>query len=333
MSALQEHLGSREGPAQELSRALGWFSVGLGVAQIAAPREVASLVGVDDDPTNRTLMRLIGLREIACGVGILSNVNPANWLWARVGGDVMDLTLLGAALSSRDGDRDGDRDRVAESFAATLGITAADLLSAMELSAGKGTAMGTRPKDRSIPVERSITVWRQPEEVYNFWHNFENLPRFMNHLDAVQTIDARRSHWVAKGPAGRKVEWDAEIIDDRPNELISWRSIEGSDVWTAGTVRFVRSPDGQGTEVHVHLHYAPPGGVLGMTVAKLFGEEPSMQLKEDLLRFKQVMEVGEVVRSEGSLFEARLRNQRPAQPPDQIPPEMISQDRAAQMSV
>ena len=128
-----------------------------------------------------------------------------------------------------------------------------------------------------LEVKRSVTVNRSPEEVYRFWREFENLPRFMQHLEAVRTSGGTRTHWVAKGPAGATVEWDAETVEDRPNERLSWRSLAGSDVRNEGVVRFVKAPADRGTEVHVEIRYEAPAGKLGATVAKLFGEEPSVQ--------------------------------------------------------
>jgi uncharacterized membrane protein len=146
----------------------------------------------------------------------------------------------------------------------------------------------------------------------------ENLPRVMSHIESVQMIDERRSHWVAKAPVGSKVEWDAEIIDDRPNELIAWRSLEGSDVEHSGSVRFERAPGGRGTIVRVEMHYMPPAGPIGVLVAKVIGEAPEQQVQEDLRRFKQVMETGEIIRSDGSLMGTGVTQQRPAQPPAQL---------------
>ncbi len=148
-------------------------------------------------------------------------------------------------------------------------------------------------------VEKSVTINKQPAELYRFWRNFENLPRFMNHLEAVQTLGDNRSHWVAKAPAGRTVEWDAEIYNEKENELIAWRSLEGADVDNAGSVRFESDPGGRGTIVRVALKYDPPGGTLGKLVAKLFGEAPDQQVEEDLRRFKQLMEAGETPTTEG----------------------------------
>ena len=156
-----------------------------------------------------------------------------------------------------------------------------------------------------------MTINRSPEEIYHFWRDFQNLPRFMDHLESVDVLDERRSHWRAKAPAGKTVEWDAEIIEDRPNELIAWRSLENADVPNTGSVRFVPAPGGRGTEVHVELKYDPPGGAVGVAIAKLFGEEPNQQVATDLRRFKQVMETGEVVQSDASIH----RGPHPARPP------------------
>jgi uncharacterized membrane protein len=144
------------------------------------------------------------------------------------------------------------------------------------------------PGNRGIKVERSIQVNRAPAELYRTWRNFENLPHFMKHLESVRVFDPVRSHWVARAPGGKTVEWDAEIINEHENEMIAWRSLEGADVDNAGTVRF-RSIDG-GTEVRVSLEYDPPGGSLGAAFARYFHEEPGEQIEEDLLRFKQMME-------------------------------------------
>jgi uncharacterized membrane protein len=146
-------------------------------------------------------------------------------------------------------------------------------------------------RGEGIKVERTITVNRPREEVYSFWRQLENLPRFMDHLESVTVIDENRSHWVAKAPAGTKVEWDATIHNEIENELIAWRSLPGADVDNAGSVHF--TPMGNATEVRVVLSYDPPAGKLGASVAKLLGEEPSQQIEEDLRRFKQVMEATE----------------------------------------
>jgi len=156
---------------------------------------------------------------------------------------------------------------------------------------------GAAPQEyfrRGIHLEESLHVGRSPWDLYQFWRNFQNLPRFMSHLESVSVIDDRRSRWVAKGPAGSRVEWDAEIINDEPNALIAWRSLANADVDNAGSVRFVPGPGGRGTDVKVVIDYIPPAGRVGAAIAHLFGEEPSIQVRDDLQRFKQLMETGQV---------------------------------------
>ena len=145
---------------------------------------------------------------------------------------------------------------------------------------------------RGIHVDESVTINRPVSELFRFWRNFENLPRFMNHLESVAMRENGISHWVAKGPAGVPVEWDARIINEVQNKVIGWQSLEGSTVSTAGSVNFDETL--RGTEVHVHLQYNPPGGKLGAAVARLFGEEPTVQVREDLRRFKQLLETGTI---------------------------------------
>ena len=156
-----------------------------------------------------------------------------------------------------------------------------------------------------IRVVKSVTINKAPEEIYRLWSNFENLPRFMNHLESVKMIDEKRSHWVAKAPAGFSVEWDAEIINQKENELIAWRSLEGSTINNAGSVRFEPASNNRGCVVRVVLSYEAPGGVIGSSIAKLFGEEPEQQIEEDLRRFKQLMETGEIASTEGQPFSGK----------------------------
>lgn len=151
-----------------------------------------------------------------------------------------------------------------------------------------------------MQVRSAITIRRPVDEVYAFWRSFENLPRFMYHLESVDVTGTTTSHWKAKAPAGTTVEWDATITVESPGSFIAWESVEGADVRNSGTVRFSEAPGDQGTEVFVELDYDPPGGALGAVVAKLFGEEPLQQVRDDLRRFKQIMECGEVTLSDGS---------------------------------
>ena len=296
---------------RRLARGLGWFSIGLGLAQIVAPRHVAQWIGAPDHGRSRTLVRVVGMREMAAGAGLLTRPRPAGWVWARVAGDLMDLALLGSALTSHR----AKQDRVAAATAAVVGITITDLICAIRLRRRPETTARRGKAEHELRVKKAITVRRPPEDAYRFWRDFENLPRFMNYLESVQVTGDRRSHWKVQAPAGKTVEWDAEIIEDRPNELIAWRSLEGADVANSGEVRFRPAPGGRGTEIQVELSYDQPGGKIGQTLAKLFGHEPGQQVGGDLRRFKQALETGEVIRSEATIQGVGLP-QRPAQPPE-----------------
>ena len=153
--------------------------------------------------------------------------------------------------------------------------------------------------DQAIKVEKTVTINKPVEELYRFWHNFENLPHFMKHLKSVTVISDKRSHWIANAPLGASVEWDADIINEQENHLIAWASVEGADIDNSGFVRFQPATGGRGTEVKVVIEYNPPGGGLGAFVAKLFGEEPEQQVGDDLRRFKMLMEAGEIATTEG----------------------------------
>jgi uncharacterized membrane protein len=151
-----------------------------------------------------------------------------------------------------------------------------------------------------VHVSKTITIRNSPHEVYAFWRHLENLPRFMQHVEDVRVTDQAHSHWVVKAPGGH-VEWDAEITEDVPSQTLAWRSVEGAEIDNRGIVRFRPAPADRGTEVQVDVYYDAPGGAAGTAIARLFGEEPLQQIRDDLRRLKQVMETGEVVRSEGSL--------------------------------
>ncbi len=153
--------------------------------------------------------------------------------------------------------------------------------------------------NQSIKVEKTLTINKPANELYDFWHDFENLPKFMKHLKSVSVHNQKRSHWVATAPLGASVEWDADIIEERENEFISWASVEGADVDNSGFIRFKKAPADRGTEVKVVLEYNPPGGALAAVFAKLFGEEPEQQIGDDLRRFKMLMEAGEIATTEG----------------------------------
>lgn len=147
---------------------------------------------------------------------------------------------------------------------------------------------------RDVHVETSIIIDKSPQELFSFWRDFKNLPLFMKHLESVTSMDDGRTHWVAKGSGEIKVEWDAEIYNEIENELIAWRSVDNADVVNAGSVRFQRAPQGRGTYVRVVLNYNPPAGTIGESLAELLGTEPGQLIKEELRRFKQLVETGEI---------------------------------------
>jgi len=284
---------------------LGWFSNGLGLTGTISPDRLAHLIGVRDTSSNRAFLRFVGMREIASGVGILTQSQPAPWIWSRVAGDVIDLSFLTYALLSRNG---RDKQRVAMALASVVGVTALDLQASTKVR---------RPTPASADglahVRQTITVGRPVAEVYQFWRNFEHLPQFMSNLESVRVMGDRRSHWKAKAPAGQTVEWDAELVEERPNELISWRALPDSQIHHSGRVEFRPAPGSRGTEIQVDLFYDPPAGTVGQLVARLFGKEPGQQVPTDLRRLKQILEAGEVIRSEATVHGVSLL-QRPAQP-------------------
>jgi len=275
-------------PAVRLARGLGWFSIGLGALQLLAPGRVNQVIGVRNTGRHRATQRAIGLREVVVGIGLVTRRRPVGFAWTRTAGDVLDLMLLRQAFGSWR----NDRGRLAQATAAVAACMALDLRAGQRLRGAK---------DHPVQIAQSITVNRPIEEVFAFWRDFENLPRFMDNLASVEVLTGGRSRWRAKAPVGVSVEWEAEILDERPPALIAWESLEGSDVSTEGMVSFSPAPGDRGTEVRVEIDYEPPGGAVGEAIAKLFGKVQGHQLESDLRRFKQLMEVGEIVKSDASI--------------------------------
>ncbi len=278
--------------SERLAQALGWFSIALGAAELAAPSRLARLIGASDTESTRSTLRVFGAREVVAGLAILAQPDDTRWMWSRVAGDALDLGWLGRSMS-RDASH---QQRLGVAAAAVAGITALDVITARRL--GRQPAE-TRQRRRRIQVEQVVTINRSLDEVYGFWRNFANFPRFMAHLERVEVLGDRLSRWTATAPAGMTVRWDAEIVQDREGEWLAWRSLAGSQVENSGSVRFAPAPGARGTEVRVQLEYVPPAGHLGRIVALLFGEEPRQQVREDLRRFKQLMEAGEIATSDG----------------------------------
>jgi uncharacterized membrane protein len=275
-----------------LAEGLGWFSVALGAAEILAPGVLSSLTGV----RRRGVLRSAGVRELATGIGILTQRNPAPWLWSRVVGDVMDLALLATGMQPGN----PGRGRAAVSFAAVAGVLAVDALAAAHLTrhAGHPLVSGVAaPTD--LYFETSIATAKSPEECYRFWRDFQNLPRFMDNLESVQALDERRFHWISKSSSSLRLEWDCEITEDRPGAALGWRTVNGAQVPNAGSVIFEPAPRGRGTIVRLSIHYSPVGGRLTAALAKLLRQDPQTQVQQDLRRFKQLLETGEIATTNG----------------------------------
>lgn len=148
------------------------------------------------------------------------------------------------------------------------------------------------PARKGVRFDETVQIACSPEEVYRYWRHLENLPRFMRHLESVRELDERHSRWIARSLLGSTVEWDAEIINERENELIAWRSLPGSEVDTAGSVRFVPADAGHETLLRVEMKYRPIGGKFGIAVASLFGDDAQSMIRDDLARLKQLLEGG-----------------------------------------
>ena len=316
--ATRKAVKARQDEVQRRGHGLGWMSLGLGVAQLAAPGTVRRISGVDDSPTSRAVVPLVGARELVHAAGLLASRRKGVWAWSRLVGDAMDLTSLGMAIAHRGGRR---RRRLVGVTGAVVGITAVDLLTAVQAirakESGSVPAVRGSRKGGAMDLRATTTIRTPAPEVFAFWRDLENLPTFMAHLEEVRATGDRTSHWFAGAPFGKNVAWDAEIIDEVPGEKIAWQSTGDADVPNAGTVRFVPAPDGVSTEVHVVLVYDIPGGAAGKAAARYFGEDPHQQLDDDLRRLKQVLETGEVVRSDGAPWGKRARKgfpQRPALP-------------------
>ena len=309
-------LNGRNGSATDtemdpLARALGWFSLGLGLAQIAAPSKMAQLIGVDDDDATITMMRVVGAREIASGIGILTQPKPTPWLWARVGGDAMDLALLRTAMASPR----ADQHRVATATAAVLGIAAVDALCSTRLTAEADAPPETAHESSAVHATSAVTVNAPIDTVFGYWEDFQNLPRFMGDFASVQGLGNRQSRWRLTAPAGITLDWDVEITETVRNEKIAWTTSEGSQLNASGVVQFRAAPANRGTEVLFDAQFNPPGGELGKKIAGFFADALGTKIGNDLRRFKQLVELGEIVHSDDSL----VPGPNPAQPPRDIP--------------
>ncbi len=292
---------------RQRAQALGWLSVALGVMEIAAPQVLAQALGIKADRSTRRILLACGVRELCAGAGVLLSDKKAAWLWSRAAGDVVDLALLAAAPALKN----ADKTRTAAAITAIAAIAACDVWTAA-IAAQEETpddAVAGELAAHGQEIRAAVTVATSPKEAYDRWRDLEALPRFMWQLKAVTVTDAKHSRWEATGPAGTSIGWNAELTEDQPGRSIAWCSRAGSELLHAGRVAFTAAPGGQGTEVHMQLTYEPPLGPVGAAVARL--GMPQEQLEADLRRFKQLIELGEVVISDATITG---RDERPAQP-------------------
>lgn len=274
----------------DLVRALGWLSLGLGLAGMLMPRTLSRSAGIVQ---GEGWLRAIGTRELVAGAGILMRPDKPGWLWSRVAGDAMDLSLL--ALTLRKGRAEAGR-RLGVLSAVLTGLTVLDLLVAWNNTARlRHLPAATRASRTSIShVRKSLDVNRSPVECYRFWRDFENFPRFMPHVEQIEPVDATHSRWLVRGPLGHRFQWHAELTSDVPAQQLGWQTMAGSDIAHTGLVRFSPVPGNRGTRIAVEFTYHPPLGKAGVMLARMTGEEPSQQVSEDLRRFKQLIETGEI---------------------------------------
>lgn len=279
-------LRSQEGPdGAMLSRGLGWFSLALGTTELAIPRMLADAIGIESDRRASWVLRALGTREILHGLAILLRPRRPLPVWARVAGDALDVAVFGTAALTRR--RRGGRVLAAAGMLAAAG--------ALDLIASRRVQRAYDLSNR--PVLAAVTINRPPREVYDYYRRLDQLPSFMEHLEEVRITGPRTSHWVARLPVRGTVEWDAEIIDDRPGELISWHSVEGSPIDVRGAVTFIKAPARDATEVRVEMQLGFRGKLPSAQLARIFAKS---QVKGDLHRLKSVLETGEIIVSDAS---------------------------------
>lgn len=286
---------------QRLANGLGYFSIGLGAAQLIVPAAVARAAGV---PFSSALMRLCGAREFMSGVMILNRpARRAPYLWMRVAGDVLDLAVVGAAIASPRNRR--YRDNALFASAAVAGVTLLDIVCATrltEIEQNRRTPLNQEPG-----LEAGMVVNKTPEECYRAWHDFEKFPQFMQAIQSVQVLDAKRSHWTARAPGGATFEWDSEIVSDVPNSLIAWHALEGANPPNSGWVRFEPAPGDRGTIVRLHMQLDTDGNIVKSFANRLARRLPKFVVREDLRRFKQLIEAGEIPTTRGQPTGSRRR--------------------------
>ena len=290
---LQWHSGVHERARTQSSsaaRSLAFVSLALGAGALLMPNRLARLAGLEQ---HRGLLPLVGLRELASGLGLLILKNPTPGLWSRVVGDGMDLAVLASnALNPRN----------PRQLSAAVATAVVAVIGAIDARESTRSSTGRHSTASSAPdafVSANVIVGKSAQECYSFWRDPANLIKFSPMLESVRVLDERTSRWVARGPAGTKVEWDSRLTTDAPGERIAWRSVEGGNLYHAGVVSFERAQGGRGTVVRVTMHFRVLGGRAGLALARVLGADPRTEVREDLRRFKQLLEAGEIPTTSG----------------------------------
>lgn len=305
----QERTVEDRNSGSKLGTSLTLVGMGLGLAELAAPAAVGRAVGLGArGGVGGVGMRLVGARGLALGLATLLRRKRSGWLWARVGGDLLDLALLGMALgqSGRRGRRDRSL-RLPLALGAVAGMTVVDVVRAVRTTRANRAA--ARAESEKLPA-LAVTVDRSATEVYSFLRDPNNLTRFLSNVDSVKVRGDGRAELVVKGPVGPRFRCRATIIDSQPGESLNWIvTTEGGDPFCGGTMRLAKAPGDRGTEVHLALDgmMSDGGGGIGASIVRLWTRE---SLRNDLRRLKQVLEVGEPTRSDASVH----RGMHPARP-------------------
>jgi uncharacterized membrane protein len=279
-----------------LSRTLGWLAVAAGLTDLAVPTLMARAAGLKPNTRTSLGVRAMGAHSLASGLAILLRPRRPAPMWVRFAGDFLDLGVFGLLARSRT----GSKPRIGATLLAMAARTTLDAIASHQVQQHHDAV--------NRPVISSVTINKPPGEVYAYFRQLEQLPLFMTYLAEVRQTGPRTSHWVAKLPVVGNVAWDAEITEEKPGEVIAWRSAEGSPITMQGRATFVRAPGRNMTELRVELKV----GLMGKPSAALAKLLTRPEIKGDLRRLKQVMETGEVLRSDASVH----RLPHPAQPPD-----------------
>ena len=271
--------------AAELGLTLAWIGAGIGIAELLMPRAVAKTTGLPPP-----FVRALGMRELLVSAGVLLRPRQPAWRWSRIAGDLLDLSLLAWA------GRRTPNGRLALITALFAGMTSLDVLATCDRR-GQSARQGHLPN--SIRIHKSLYIQRPPEACYGFWRNFENFPQFMRDVESVQVVDATRTHWRLRTLQGKPVEWTVELFSDIPSQQLGWRTIADAPIAHSGVVKFLPAYGHSSTRLEIDILYKTPTAQSMDMSSMPFTEEPSRQWDDDLRRFKQLLETGEIATTLG----------------------------------